>query len=33
MISLVQIARAYEANQKIVTSRDQNLQKALETLG
>jgi flagellar basal body rod protein FlgG len=33
MISLVQIARAYEANQKIITSRDQNLQKALEALG
>ena len=33
MIALVQIARAYEANQKIITSRDQNLQKALDTLG
>jgi flagellar basal body rod protein FlgG len=33
MIALVQIARAYEANQKIITSRDQNMQKALETLG
>jgi len=33
MISLVQIARAYEANQKLITSRDQNLQKALEVLG
>jgi len=33
MISLVQIARAYEANQKIMTDRDQNLQKAIETLG
>jgi len=33
MISLVQIARAYEANQKIITDRDQNLQKAIETLG
>jgi flagellar basal body rod protein FlgG len=33
MIALVQIARAYEANQKILTSRDQNLQKALEMLG
>jgi len=33
MISLVQIARAYEANQKIITSRDQNLQKAIEALG
>jgi flagellar basal body rod protein FlgG len=33
MIALVQIARAYEANQKIVTTRDQNLGKALEMLG
>jgi len=33
MISLVQIARAYEANQKIMTDRDQNMQKAIETLG
>jgi flagellar basal body rod protein FlgG len=33
MIALVQIARAYEANQKIITDRDQNIQKALETLG
>lgn len=33
MISLVQIARAYEANQKIISSRDQNLGKAIETLG
>ena len=33
MISLVQIARAYEANQKIITNRDQNVQKALDTLG
>lgn len=33
MVSLVQIARAYEANQKIITSRDQTLQKTLETLG
>ncbi len=33
MIALVQIARAYEANQKIITNRDQNVQKALETLG
>jgi flagellar basal body rod protein FlgG len=33
MISLVQIARAYEANQKIITSTDQTLQRALETLG
>ncbi len=33
MIALVQIARAYEANQKIITNRDQNIQKALEMLG
>ncbi|MFT3783261.1 MAG: flagellar hook-basal body protein [Nibricoccus sp.] len=33
MISLVQIARAYEANQKVITSRDQNFQKALDALG
>lgn len=33
MVALVQIARAYEANQKIITSRDQTLQRALETLG
>ncbi len=33
MISLVQIARAYEANQKIISNRDQNFQKALDTLG
>ncbi len=33
MIALVQIARAYEANQKIISSRDQNLQRTLETLG
>jgi flagellar basal body rod protein FlgG len=33
MISLVQIARAYEANQKIITTQDQTLAKALETLG
>lgn len=33
MVALVQIARAYEANQKLITSRDQTLQKTLETLG
>lgn len=33
MISLVQIARAYEANQKIITSRDGILSRTLETLG
>lgn len=33
MIALVQIARAYEANQKIISSREQNLQRTIETLG
>lgn len=33
MVALVQIARAYEANQKLITSRDQTLQHTLETLG
>jgi flagellar basal-body rod protein FlgF len=33
MIALVQIARAYEANQKIISSQDQTLNRALETLG
>lgn len=33
MVSLIQISRAYEANQKLITSRDQTLSKALETLG
>lgn len=33
MVALVQIARAYEANQKLISSRDQSLQKVLETLG
>jgi flagellar basal body rod protein FlgG len=33
MIALVQIARAYEANQKIITTQDQTLARALETLG
>lgn len=33
MVALVQIARAYESNQKLITSRDQTLQKALESLG
>ena len=33
MVALVQIARAYEANQKILTSRDQTLAKTLESLG
>jgi flagellar basal body rod protein FlgG len=33
MVALVQIARAYEANQKMISSRDQTLQRTLETLG
>lgn len=33
MIALVQIARAYEANQRIISSQDQTLNRALETLG
>lgn len=33
MVSLIQIARAYESNQKLITSRDQTLAKVLETLG
>jgi flagellar basal-body rod protein FlgF len=33
MVALVQIARAYEANQKIITTQDQTLARALETLG
>lgn len=33
MIALVQIARAYEANQKMITAQDQTLARALETLG
>ena len=33
MVALVQIARAYEANQKILTSRDQMLDRALQVLG
>lgn len=33
MIALVQIARAYEANQKILSTQDQTLARALETLG
>jgi flagellar basal body rod protein FlgG len=33
MVSLIQISRAYEANQKVLTSRDQSAQKALESLG
>jgi len=33
MVALIQIARAYESNQKLITSRDQTMAKALETLG
>jgi flagellar basal-body rod protein FlgF len=33
MVALVQIARAYEANQRIITAQDQTLARALETLG
>ena len=33
MVDLVLISRAYEANQKIITSADQQMQKALEALG
>ncbi len=33
MVALVQIARAYEANQKILSNRDQMLSKTLESLG
>lgn len=33
MIALVQIARSYEANQKIITANDQNVGKAIEMLG
>jgi flagellar basal-body rod protein FlgF len=33
MVDLVNIARAYEANQKLLQSRDQTLEKTLESLG
>jgi len=33
MVDLVTIARAYEANQKIISTRDQLLQRTLDTLG
>jgi flagellar basal body rod protein FlgG len=33
MVDLVLISRAYEANQKMITSIDQQMQKALEALG
>ena len=33
MVDLVVISRAYEANQKMITSIDQSMQKTLEALG
>ena len=33
MVDLVTISRAYEANQKIISTRDQMLQRTLDTLG
>ncbi len=33
MVSLVEIARAYEANQKVVTSADQTLEQTIQALG
>lgn len=33
MVDLVNIARAYEANQKLIQSRDESMQKTLEALG
>ncbi len=33
MVALVQIARAYEANQKMITTQDQTLAQAIEKLG
>ncbi len=33
MVDLVNIARAYEANQKLITSHDQTMQKTLDALG
>lgn len=33
MVDLVNIARAYEANQKLIQSRDQSLEKTLDMLG
>ena len=32
MVDLVNISRAYEANQKMIQSRDDNMQKALDAL-
>jgi len=33
MVDMVLISRAYEANQKIITTVDQTMQKTLEALG
>jgi flagellar basal-body rod protein FlgF len=33
MVDLVLISRAYEANQKMITAIDQQLEKALQALG
>jgi flagellar basal body rod protein FlgC len=33
MIDLVLISRSYEANQKVITSADQQMQKTLDALG
>jgi flagellar basal-body rod protein FlgF len=33
MVNLVQISRAYEANQHVITSADSNMQKSLDELG
>ncbi len=33
MVDMVQISRAYEANQKIITNADQQMQKTMEALG
>jgi flagellar basal body rod protein FlgG len=33
MVDLVTISRAYEANQKIITSRDELLDKTLQAFG
>jgi flagellar basal body rod protein FlgG len=33
MVSLVQISRAYDANQHVITSTDKQMQKELDALG
>ena len=33
MVDMVQISRAYDANQKIITNADQVMQKTLDALG